>query len=338
MTAAPAIRATDLTMAYANTVVLDLPSLTLQAKRIHIVVGGNGAGKTTLLRVLAGLEPPTSGAVEILGTDPYGASRPARRALQRRMTLCLQKPYLFSTTVRRNIEYGLRAWGVPSEGRAERVGASAEALGLSHLLDRSARTLSGGESQRVSLARALVLEPEVVLLDEPLANVDAASVSRVEATIRELREAGSTVVIATHQLDQAYRLSADVIRLEQGRMAPAALDNLLEGQLVRRGDAAFLVVKPGVEIRVMTDRRGFARAAVDPTAVLISTDAVGASALNELPARVTGLQERGDRVVVTADAGVPLQALIGRESLHRLGLTIGSEVVLTFEAISVTVF
>ena len=335
---APAIRIAGLTKVYASDTVLDLPALALGQGMCHVLVGGNGAGKTTLLRILAGLEPPTAGTVEILGTDPYGGTRRARRALAPRVTLCLQKPYLFRTTVRRNLEYGLRARGTPVVDRRQRIGSAAEALGLTHLLDRPARTLSGGESQRVSLARALVLGPELVLLDEPVANVDAVSVGRVEAAIRDLLDRGSTLVIATHQPDQAYRLSADVIRLEQGRIAPAAVENLFEGEIVRRGDASFLVTGSGVEIRVATAREGPVRAAVDPASVLVSFKQISSSALNALSGRVIALQERGDRIVVLVDAGLPLSAHITPGSLRRLGLSIGSEVVLTFKAVSVTVF
>lgn len=338
MTGGSAIHVEDLTKVYAGETVLNLPALSLERGRIHVLVGGNGAGKTTLLRILAGLEPPSTGTVEILGMDPYGGTRHARKALATRVTFCLQKPYLFHTTVHRNIEYGLRARGLSGADRRARILAAAEALDLSHLLERSARTLSGGESQRVSLARALVLRPEVLLLDEPVANVDAVSVSRVETAIRDLLVRGSTLVIATHQTDQAYRLSADVTRLERGRIAPAAVENLLEGEIVRRGDAAFLVVDPGVEIRVTTDCLGPVRAAVDPTSIIVSAQRVVSSALNALSGRVIALQERGDRIVVCADVGFPLYAHITPESLHRLGLNIGSEVVMTFKAVSVTVF
>ena len=337
MNGGQAIRVANLTKVYAGETVLDLDELALEVGRIHVLIGGNGAGKTTLLRILAGLEPPTTGSVEMLGADPYAAPRAQRQDLQRRVTLCFQNPYLFHSSVRRNIDYGLRARGVSGPDRARRVEAAAEALGLTHLLDRAARTLSGGESKRVSLARALVLRPEVVLMDEPVANVDAASVSEVEAAIRDLLEQGSTLVIATHQLDQAYRLSADVVRLERGRVAPPAVDNLLDGEIVQCGETAVLTIGK-VEIRVMTDRRGPARAAVDPAAVLVSKEAVRSSALNAFSGRVTALQERGTGILVTADVGIPLQAHITRESLHSLSLTIGSEVILTFKAASVTVF
>ncbi len=338
MSGAPAIRVANLTKVFAGETVLDLDDLALEAGRVHVLIGGNGAGKTTLLRILAGLELPTTGVVEVLGTDPYATSRGQRRDLQRRVTLCFQNPYLFHSSVRRNIDFGLRARGVSVQDRNRRVGAAAEALGLTHLLDRAARTLSGGESKRVSLARALVLRPEVMLMDEPLANVDAVSVFEVEAAIRDLLGQGSTLVIATHQLDQAYRLSADVVRLERGRVAPSAVDNLLDGEIIQRGETTFLLAGSGVEIRVMTNRSGPARAAVDPSAVLVSREAVKSSAQNAFPGRVTALQERGTGILVTADVGIPLQALITQESLRSFGFTIGSEVILTFKAASVTVF
>jgi len=338
MSAAPVIRVADLTKVYAGEKVLDLEELSLEPGRIHVLIGGNGAGKTTLLRILAGLEAPSAGTAEVLGTDPYGAPRAKRRALLQRVTLCFQKPYLYSASVSRNIGFGLRARGVSRSERGRLVGQAAEALGLSHLLDRAARTLSGGESQRVSLARALVLRPELVLLDEPVANLDEASIPRVETAIRELLEQGSTPVIATHILEQAYRLSADVVRLERGRIAPPAVDNLLEGEIVPGDGGAVLLAGDRVRVRVMTERRGPSRAAVDPSVVLVSKDPVLSSALNAYTGRVTALQERSAGILVTADVGIPLKAHITRESLGSLGLTIGSDVVLTFKAASVMVF
>jgi tungstate transport system ATP-binding protein len=253
------------------------------------------------------------------------------------MTLSFQKPYLFNTSIRRNVEYGLGLREFGSSEKAKRVESSLETLNLAALQNRNAKTLSAGEAQRVSLARVLALRPELVLLDEPIANVDEANRRQIETAISELHAQGCTVVVATHVLKQAYRLSADVIRLERGRLAPPAVENLLEGEIVRE-DGSNLLKVGGVSIHVITDSVGHARAALDPGAILVSTERIQSSARNCLEGRVTALSELEDRVALAVDVGIPLTAHVTRESFHNLGISLGSEVFLTFKASAVTVF
>ncbi len=333
----PAVKISGLTRRFGSDTVLDLPSLTFEAGRIHVLVGGNGAGKTTLLRIIAGLDEASSGEVELFGRALPSLPRRERLAVQRRMTMCFQKPYLFNATVARNIEYGLLGRRLPAEERHRRMESAVKALNLSALLTRDARSLSAGESQRVSLARALVLEPELVLLDEPVANVDQVNKGLVEKTITGLATGGAAVVVATHQLDQAYRLSADVTRLDRGRLAPPALDNLLEGEVVRRGRGKVMLVGE-TEIEVITADTGFHRAAVEPGVIVLSREALSSSARNAFRGKVTALRELEGLVSVTVDIGIELVVHITLASLSNMEVTLGSQVHLTFKASAVTVF
>jgi len=322
----------------SSAVVLDLPELAFEEGKTHVLVGANGAGKTTLLRVLAGLDEPTLGTVRLFGVEPAGLSGKRRLDLLRRVTLCFQKPYLFRTSVRRNVEYGLRFRRLPAKEAASRVDAALDAVGLCSLEGREAATLSAGEAQRVSLARALAVKPDLALLDEPIANVDPANRTRVERAISDLRRSGATVIVATHQLDQAYRLSAGVVCLEQGKIAPAAVENLLEGEVVERGGRPAIINVSGVGIEVVATAPGVHRAAVDPAGIIVSMRPVESSARNCLPGRVVALEERGHLIALTADVGFPLRAHITRESFAGLGVTLGARVYLVFKASSVVVF
>jgi tungstate transport system ATP-binding protein len=333
----PAVKITDLTQTFGPDTVLDLPSLSFQAGRVHVLVGGNGAGKTTLLRIIAGLDRPSTGSVALFGRSLSALSRRARLATLRRTTMCFQKPYLFNASVRRNIEYGLLSRRQTAAERDQRVARAIEALGLSSLRERNARTLSAGESQRVSLARALVLEPDLALLDEPVANVDQVNKGLVEQAIGVLSAAGCTVVVATHQLDQAYRLSANVTRLDRGRLAPPALDNLLEGEVVQRNGEMVMVVG-STSIEVTGAEPGFARAAVEPGVIVLSRKPLTSSARNCFSGKVTALQKLDRRVSVTVDIGIALVVHITGSSFRNLEITLGSEVYLTFKATAVTVF
>jgi tungstate transport system ATP-binding protein len=141
--------------------------------------------------------------------------------VRRRLTLVFQRPLLLAGTARANVEYGLRLRRDP--GRVERAAAILERMGLSPVADRNARTLSGGEAQLIALARAMVLEPEVLLLDEPTAHLDPARVALVEGAVAEFRRRrGATVVWATHNLFQARRMADRVALLLDGRLAEAA--------------------------------------------------------------------------------------------------------------------
>ncbi|UCF79452.1 MAG: ATP-binding cassette domain-containing protein [Candidatus Eiseniibacteriota bacterium] len=331
------VKISDLVVSLGGETVLDLPSLEFEEGRVHVLVGPNGAGKTTLLRVVNGLQLPTSGSVKVFGRNLNGLTPATRLAEMRKMTLCFQKPYLFDTSVRRNVEYGLRFREFTPAEKLQRVEASLEALGLAYLQHRNARTLSTGEAQRVSLARAIALGPPLVLLDEPVASVDEANRVRVEMAIQGLEARGCTVVAVTHELRQAYRLSANVVRLERGRLAPPALENILEGEVIRK-DGSTLLKVGRVAIHVITDSAGPVRAAIDPGAIIVSTERIESSARNCLAGKVTALATLEDRVAATVDVGLMLTAHVTKESFERLRIGLGSDVFLTFKASAVTVF
>jgi len=169
-----------------------------------VLTGMNGTGKTTLLRMVAGLEPAPGATVH--WTDSRGAVcsaplHPLPDALRRRIAYLHQHPYLFRTSVRENIAYGLRARGLPSHEIARRVGEALGWAGLSHVQDTGPEYLSGGEIQRVALARAKVLEPELMLLDEPTSSLDGHAREQVIALVRGLAEEGRTVVMICHDRD-----------------------------------------------------------------------------------------------------------------------------------------
>jgi tungstate transport system ATP-binding protein len=334
----PAATIAGIRKRFGERIALDVGELRLEAGGLHAVVGHNGAGKTTLLRTLVGLERPDAGRVSVLGIDVTGARSAELLSLRRRVAFVMQRPYLFASTAGENVEYPLRVRGVErAEGR-RRAEAAMDELGVRHLYDRPARSTSAGEAQRVAIARAVVTDPEFALFDEPNANVDPEVRPVVEALLRGLSDRGVTVVVATHDIEGAYRLSADVVRLEAGHVAPPAIDNVIEGELVADGDAVALVVAGGGRINVATDRRGSVRAAVAARDIVVSTERFASSARNVLAGRITRLEERGGLVYVTADVGVPLVSSITPASCGEMKLTIGSDVVYTFKASAVTIF
>jgi tungstate transport system ATP-binding protein len=184
-------------------------SLQIDAGGSTIVLGANGAGKSVLMRLMHGLLPLSSGSLSWSGSDA-----------QRRQAMVFQRPVMLRRSALQNVRYALALAGAAD--RDARSWKALEQVGLRHLADRSARVLSGGEQQRLALARAWALRPEVLFLDEPTASLDPSATREIESIIRAFVEAGTKVVMATHDLNQARRLGDEVIYLHQGRVLERA--------------------------------------------------------------------------------------------------------------------
>ncbi len=207
MTDAPgfALRVQNVEHRSGGRTMVALDRLEIARGEVCALVGANGSGKSTLLRVLALLLRPTTGTVEVLGEDAWPLSDPrdtTARRLRTQVTLMHQSPVLFETDVASNVGFGLRARGLDRTEVSRRVEAALGRTGLAGFERRRARELSGGEAQRVVLARALVLETPVLLLDEPFSYLDERARPLLMGLVRERHEAGATIVVATHEPDQ----------------------------------------------------------------------------------------------------------------------------------------
>ena len=207
---APVYRLEGVQQRYGARTVLRVPQLTVGKGETLGVIGPSGAGKSTLLRLLQFLERPAVGHVWFRGERLDG---PAHIDLARRITTVFQRPAMLDRSVSDNVRFGLRLRGITAEAL---VDALLERVGLSNLDKAGARTLSGGEMQRVALARAMATEPEVLLLDEPAANLDPANVAIVERLIREEQARGTTMVLVTHNTHEARRLAHRILLLIDG--------------------------------------------------------------------------------------------------------------------------
>lgn len=183
-------------------------SLSLAHGAPTIIIGPNGAGKSVLLRLLHGLLTPTEGEVAWAGCRDDAA---------RRQAMVFQRPVLLRRSARANILYPLRLAGVPAARREARAAQALALVGLQALAERPARRLSGGEQQRLALARAAAMAPDVLFLDEPCANLDPAATRSVEESLATLATRGTKIVMTTHDLGQARRLAGDVVFLHGGR-------------------------------------------------------------------------------------------------------------------------
>lgn len=347
------IEARGLSKTFDGRAVLADVSLMIDKPGIYALVGPNGSGKTTLMRLLALLERPDSGSVDIDGVAASGAAREAVAAMRRRMVLVHNPAIMLSGSVLYNAGYGLMVRGTTSAESRTRISQLLEKLSLAGFESRQARTLSAGEAQRLALARALAAEPETLFLDEPTANLDPLSARLIEKTVTEMGSSGKTVILASHNLWQVERLAEWIWFLNNGRIELSGpshqvlhrgdqafwsrflgRDNVYSGTVVRRGDKTYLEIGT-VAFEVVSDIEGRAEASLGPSEVILSREPFRSSARNVLKGTVGGVISEGGLYKVTLDAGIPLVSLITKASWDELGLNPGDEVYAVFKATAV---
>lgn len=212
-------RLQNVSKTYDERRVLTVDHLKIRRGEVFGLVGPSGAGKSTLLRLLNFLEPPTTGRIRFLDVE-FSANQEVPLRLRRRVTTVFQRPVLLNRSVQANVNYGLKIRGQSTQDEVE---ATLEEVGLHHLAHQRAKTLSGGEAQRVALARAIVLRPDVLLLDEPTANLDPYNVGLIEEIIqRRNQEQGTTLILVTHNVFQAKRLAHRVALILDGSIVEVA--------------------------------------------------------------------------------------------------------------------
>lgn len=195
---------------YDKKIILDLDNLTIQSNMILGVVGSNGSGKTTLLNIIAGLLQKDSGTI-------LYDNMPLSKDVYKKITLVFQTPQLLNTTVLNNVAYPLKLRGYKKNDYIDLAKKSLDDFNLLKLANQNAKTLSGGEKQKVALIRALIFKPKVLLLDEPTTNIDRASVQDIETQILKANKEGTTIIIVTHSNSQAKRLCTHTLLMSDGK-------------------------------------------------------------------------------------------------------------------------
>ena len=200
--------------------------LTVERGEILGLIGPTGSGKTTLLRLINLLDEPSTGSILFDGRMVSGKPEKELLCARRKMAMVFQKPVMFKASVEANVSYGLRMRGRADATDAaggkmsmsDRVEESLAAVGLSGYESRDANTLSGGETQRIALARALILQPDLLLLDEPTANLDPGSAASIDSLLQSLAGSRTAVILATHNMQQCRKLAGRVAVLQAGRL------------------------------------------------------------------------------------------------------------------------
>jgi len=204
----------EVSFAAGGRAIIDGISLDIEAGASTIILGANGAGKSVLMRLMHGLLAPTSGRIGWTVSEQPGTPR--------KQAMVFQRPVLLRRSAQANVAYALKIAGISEPRRGAETREALESVGLAHLAHRPARVLSGGEQQRLALARAWALHPEVLFLDEPTASLDPSATREIESVIRAFDAAGTKIVMATHNLGQARRLGDEIVFLDQGRLVERA--------------------------------------------------------------------------------------------------------------------
>ncbi len=337
-----------------------LKNINIKVERGEVlaIIGPTGAGKTTLLYLLDLLEMPTSGKIYFDGTD-VTQPRKVRLEARRRMAFVIQKPVVFNTTVYDNIAYGLKWRGVRKSSLRQKVSDILEMVNLSDYKNRSARTLSGGETQRVAIARAIAIEPEVLLLDEPTANLDPISTSRIEELLTNIiHRYDTTIIMATHDMSQGQRLAGRIVVLMNGEIHQTGglrevfasprdrevaefvgIENIIDGVIVASEEGAVAIDIGGKVIEAVSDYATGEEVCVcvRPEDITLALSKVSSSARNSFEGEITLVVSMGPLTRVEVDCGFPLVVLVTKRSAEEMGLANGKKVYATFKATGVHV-
>ncbi len=353
------IEAEGITKRYGNRTVLDIERLSLDRDTILAVLGPTGAGKSVLMRILNILEPPTTGRIWFKGEEVLGLRGNPRVEVAREMAMVFQDPLLFSTTVFKNVRYGLKVRGLDGQEAERKVMRALELVEMVEFAGNRVYSLSGGEAQRVALARALVIEPSVLFLDEPFTNLDPLiKRSLHQDVIGIIKRLGISAVFVTHDQEEAAVMGDRILLINGGRLVQEGevkeiffcpqsrfaahfmgMENMLEGVVVS-AESGVTEIRVGDEILQSVDYRppGNGVAAClrpEDVTVFLNNGGRRTSARNTFRGKVTDIQERGTTTKLTVSCPFPLKALVTARSVEEMSLEVGSEVGVSFKATNV---
>lgn len=316
---------------YGDKTVLDIERLEIGSGKVTALLGQNGAGKSTLLSLLAFLDLSQQGQLFFRG-EKVEASRQV--ALRRSVGMVAQKPYLLRGSIFDNVALGLKFRGVASGLISDRVFRALERVGLADFASRGAAELSGGEAQKVALARALVTDPVVLLLDEPFSHLDQQSSEKLSDLLGEFASNQSrAVVFSAHDRLQATAMADEVLGIAAGNVIDTPFLNLYRGEIKES------VFDTGIiAIELPHDITTGSHAVIDPDEIVLSRQPLESSMRNRFQGRIVSIADENGRVRLVVDAGERFYTQITFESLKALELRLGEDVWINFKSTSVQVF
>jgi tungstate transport system ATP-binding protein len=360
------LKVVDLEKRYGSKFSLSIDNFYTERGRILTVIGPNGSGKSTLIRLINLLERPDSGKIYFNGSEITAVGIDSTN-IRKKMSVVFQEPLLFNSSVYSNIIMGLKIRKIRLSEVKDRIDYYIGKLKIDHLLNRSTRNLSGGEKQRVSLARALVLDSELLLLDEPLANIDQSSRESLRSDLfKVLKNYGKSVVYVTHDRNEAMILADDIAVMDRGRVLQFAgkeeifrkpknefiarfvgVETLVNGVILKKeGNVCRVGVstnKGNMELYVVSRGRRGTRVtlAIRPEDVILYRSGVSprqSSAMNLLRGKIKEIRDIGIFKKVEIDCGFSLNSFVTQNSVSRLNLAKGRSISAAVKASSIHMF
>ena len=321
----------QLTKLFGTRTVLDIPDLTIEDGSITALLGPNGAGKTTLLNILGFLDPPTSGQIQYHGR-PVRFAEFQLQVLRKEVVMVDQHPILFSTTVFKNLEFGLRIRGIARKKREHIIEEALDMVDMGPFIRSQAHRLSGGETQRVALARGLALSPKVFLCDEPTSSVDVENQTTILNILKRINEDRKiTVIFTTHDRSRVADLAHHSLVLDNGRLVPNIYENIFSGKLFRNGQRQFRCrIREGISLtlaRTQSDVRAErVRIFIDPERIVPLGMAEIPGGSNRIQGKVVQIISENGKIRMVIDGGLRLTILISRDDYENTRPLVGGHV------------
>jgi ABC-type sugar transport system ATPase subunit len=333
-----ALEMRNIIKSYDGKTVLDVEYFSMESGELVALVGQNGSGKTTLLSIAALLTKQDSGDVKILGKD---LSKKNTSELRSQVTFVAQEPYFFNGSLHSNMMFGLSNSAGDKGNSTRLIAETLELLGLNHLASRYPRSFSSGEMKRAAIARALVLDTPILLLDEPFANIDVQSSELLEKVIDN--KGKKAIIYTTHDINRAHALSDRVITLLGGALSPWTPENMFRMSARLAEDGTELTSESGIQIyyphELQPDK--IYSVSIDPSQIILSIKPVETSAQNSYLGKITKIESIGQNLIafnINCGSGFSIRAIVTQRTLDSFKSTVGDEIWIHFKSAAIHVF
>ncbi len=321
----PLYQIKNLEFSYNSKPVLNITNLVLEKGNIYTFLGENGSGKTTLLKIMNGLLDSSCLLFE-------GSS--GKKNIRKKTVYVHQNPFLLKGTVFYNIAFGLKMR--QESDLKKKVKNALKIVGLENFEKRKTGELSGGEIQRIAIARALVLEPEVLLLDEPTANVDKKTMILFTEILLKIKK-NTTLIISTHDHRFAYHICDEMIHLENGKIQPHQ-ENIFKGKTIEQNEGFTLFKTKNVILKCPAIDGDFNKAVIDFKDVILSAEKIETSARNNFSGTVLRIEKRKNLYIIILDIGIRVSSIITENSLKSFEISKGKKMFLAFKTSAVRLY